>query len=72
MAMNKLLVIDGLSIYVMVYFDWEIGASYGIFMNEILKRHSETLLYKKKSVSSRDFSNVNIPSEISVSVSLCP
>ena len=36
------------------------------------RKHSETLLYKKKSISSRDFSNIKIPSKIFVSVSLSP
>ena len=31
-------------------------------------KHSESLLYKKKSISSRDFSNINISSKIFVSV----
>ena len=36
------------------------------------QKHSESLLYKKKSISSMDFSNINISSKIFVSVSLCP
>ena len=36
------------------------------------RKHSETLLYKKKSISNRDFSNINIPSKIFVAVPLCP
>ena len=36
------------------------------------RKHSESLLFKKKSISSRDFSNINISSKIFVSVSLCP
>ena len=36
------------------------------------RKHSESLLFKKKSTSSRDFSNINISSKIFVSVSLCP
>ena len=36
------------------------------------RKHSESLLYKKKSISSRDFLNINISSKIFVSVSLCP
>ena len=35
-------------------------------------KHSEILLYKKKSLSSRDFLNINIPSKVFMSVSLCP
>ena len=36
------------------------------------RKHSESLLYKKKFISSKDFSNINIPSKIFLSVSLCP
>ena len=36
------------------------------------RKHSETLLYKKKSLSNRDFSYINIPSKIFVLVLLCP
>ena len=39
------------------------------FVNQ---KHSEPLLYKKKSISSRGFSNIHISSKIFVSVSLCP
>ena len=37
------------------------------FVNQ---KYSEALLYKKKSISSRDFSNINILSKIIVSVPL--
>ena len=36
------------------------------------RKHSESLPYKKKSISSRDFSNINVSSRIFVSVSSCP
>ena len=36
------------------------------------RKHSKSLLNKRKSISSRDFSNINISSKIFVSVSLCP
>ena len=43
-----------------------------VIVKFVNRKHSESLLYKKKSISSRDFSNINIPSKIFVSVSLCP
>ena len=43
-----------------------------VIVKLVNRKHSESLLYKKKSLSSRDFSNINIPSKIFVSVSLCP
>ena len=38
----------------------------------VSSKHSEILLYKKKSLSSRDFSDISIPSKTLVPVSLCP
>ena len=43
-----------------------------VIVKFVSQKHSESLLYKKKSISSRDFSNINIPSKIFVSLSLCP
>ena len=43
-----------------------------VIVKFVNRKHSEILLYKKKSISSRDFSNINIPSKIFVFVSLCP
>ena len=43
-----------------------------VIVKFVKRKHSESLLYKKKSMSSSDFLNVNIPSKIFVSVSLCP
>ena len=41
-----------------------------VIVKFVNRKHSESLLYKKKSISSRDFSNINISGKISVS--LCP
>ena len=35
------------------------------------RKHLDTLLYKKKSLSSEDFSNINIPSKTFMSLSFC-
>ena len=43
-----------------------------VILTFLNRKHSESLLYKKKSISSRDFLNVNISSKIFVSVSLFP
>ena len=43
-----------------------------VIVKFVNRNHSEILLYKKKSISSKDFSNINIPSKIFVFVSLCP
>ena len=43
-----------------------------VIVKFVSRKHSESLLYKNKSISSRDFSNINIPSKIFVSLSLCP
>ena len=43
-----------------------------VIIKFINRKHSESLLYKKKSISSTNFSNINISSKIFVSVSLCP
>ena len=43
-----------------------------VIVKFVNRKHSESLLFKKKSISSRDFSNINISSKIFVSVSLCP
>ena len=43
-----------------------------VIVKFVNQKYSKGLLYKKKSMSSRDFSNVNISSKILVSVSLCP
>ena len=48
------------------------GDNKRVIIKFVNRKHSETLLYKKKSTSSRDFSNINISSKIFVSVSLCP
>ena len=36
------------------------------------RKHSKALFYKHKSLSSKDFSNINTPSKIFVPVPLCP
>ena len=43
-----------------------------VIVKFVNRKHSKSLLYKRKSISSRDFSNINISSKIFVSVSLCP
>ena len=43
-----------------------------VIVKFVNRKHSESLLYKKKSISSRDFSNINISSKIFLYVSLCP
>ena len=48
------------------------GDNKTVIVKFINRKHSETLLYKRKSISSRDFPNINIPSKIFVFVSLCP
>ena len=48
------------------------GDNKTVIVKFINQKYSETLLYKRKSISSRDFPNINIPSKIFVFVSLCP
>ena len=43
-----------------------------VIVKFVNRKHSVSLLYKKNSISSRDFSNINISSKILASVSLCP
>ena len=48
------------------------GDNKRLIVKFVNRKHSETLMYKKRSLSPRDFSNINISSKIFVSVSLCP
>ena len=43
-----------------------------VIVKFVNRKHLQTSLYKKKSLSSRDFSNIHIPYKIFVSLSLCP
>lgn len=48
------------------------GDNKRVIVKFIIRKHPEILLYKKKSLSSREFLNINIPSKIFVFISLCP